>query len=322
MIQNLIDKNKILGEDMNSSKKTHNKQKKRILLLSDIHGDVKSLKRTIKLLLTKKRVDYILIAGDIAGTICYPLFLWTIMKERQFSRPLYAKLVYGRAKKRFIKYQLKTVRSIFKWLGKTEIPTVMTYGNTDTSEVIEEMKYLADKASNIYFLRSGESITLSNLDIIAIGGATYQRSTRGFACPHDYTAQQYAQLVKKAEILISNNSTHAILLTHDAPFNSSTDLLSHSNQPSGNKLLHQLDLAMQPLLHVCGHFHESQSIGKIGRSTIINPGALMHKEYALCELNLSSKSNKVITKLSSIPRRQIDPVELIYRFHRFIDKTT
>ena len=43
------------------------------------------------------------------------------MKERQFSRPLYAKLVYGRAKKRVITYQLKTVRSIFEWLEKSEI---------------------------------------------------------------------------------------------------------------------------------------------------------------------------------------------------------
>ncbi len=307
---------------MHSSEKIYNEQKKRILLLSEIHGDVKALKRTINILMTKKRVDFILIAGDIAGTICYPLFLWTIMKERQFSRPLYAKLVYGRAKQRFIKYQIKTVRSIFEWLEKTEIPTVMTYGNTDTSKVIEEMKYLADNSSNIYFLQNGESITLSNLDIIAIGGAIYQRSNRGFLCPHDYKAQQYAQLVKKAEMRFSNNSTHTILLTHDAPFNSGTDILSHSNRPAGNKLLHQLDLEMQPLLHVCGHFHESQGIGKIGRSTIINPGALMHKEYALCEIDLSSKSNNVIAKLSSIPKRQIDPVELIYRFHRFVDRTT
>ena len=307
---------------MNSSEKTYNEQNKRLLLLSDIHGDEKALKNIVNILRSIKRVDYVLIAGDIAGTICFPLFLWTIMKERQFSRPLYAKLVYGQAKQRFIQYQIKTVRSIFKWLEKIEIQTVMTYGNTDTSEVIAEMKYLAANSSDIYFLQSGESITLSNLDIIAIGGAVYQRSNRGFLCPHDYKTTQYAQLVKKAEMRFSNNTTQTILLTHDAPFNSETDLLSHTNRPAGNKLLHQLDLKMQPLLHVCGHFHESQGIGKIGRSTIINPGALMHKEYALCEIDLSSKSNNVIAKLSSIPKRQIDPVELIYRFHRFIDRTT
>ena len=107
---------------------------------------------------------------------------------------MYAKLVYGRARAKFVTFQIKTVHQIFKKLKQIKIPTVLTFGNTDTPEAVGEMQRLADSAENIHFLHTGESISLCGLYVIAIGGATHQSTNRHFKCPHDYSKAHYAEL--------------------------------------------------------------------------------------------------------------------------------
>lgn len=297
-------------------------QKKRILLLSDIHGNIRAFQQLVNNVKLQKMVDCILIAGDIAGTICYPLIFWSILKERKLSRPLYAKLVYGRARAKFIMFQIKTIHQLFEKLKQIKIPTVLTFGNTDTPEAVEVMRRLADSIEHIHFLHTGDSVSLSGLYVIAIGGATQQIMNREFNCPHDYSDAHYAELVNKVRESFSKHSNkHTILLTHEAPVNTCADRLLHSNYHSGSNLLYQAVISIQPLIHVCGHFHESQGACKIGESTLINPGAVTHYEYALCEVNLGS-SKRVIPRLFRLSKRVGDPVELIYRFHRRLDFTT
>ncbi len=298
-----------------------NNQKHRILLLSDIHGNSRAFQRLVNIIKPQKRVDYILIAGDIAGTICYPLFLWSIAKERRLSRSLYAGLVYGRAREKFVRFQIKTVQRVFEILKRIGKPIILTFGNTDTPEVIEEIIQLAASENNIYFLQTGESIPLAGLHIVAIGGATYQPSNRGFTCPNDYEERQFAKLVDKTEKRLAKfPKEKSILLTHEAPFNTCTDRLLHLDRHMGSKPLLNLIKTMQPLIHCCGHFHESQGVCMIGKTTLINPGALTHYEYALCEIDLSA-SKIVLTKLLNLPKNLGDPVELIYRLNRHLDTT-
>jgi len=306
---------------MGYSKTSLNNQKHRILLLSDIHGNSRAFQRLVNIIKPQKTVDYILIAGDIAGTIYYPLFLWSIAKERRLSRSLYAELVYGRAREKFVMFQIKTVQRVFEMLKKIGKPIILTFGNTDTPEVIDEIIQLAATEDKIYFLQTGESIALAGLHIVAIGGATYQPSNRGFTCPNDYEERQFTKLVDKAEMRLAQFlKEKSILLTHEAPFNTCADRLLHLNRHVGSKPLRNLIKTMQPLIHCCGHFHESQGACMIGKTTLINPGALTHYEYAICEIDLSA-TKIVLTKLLNLPKNLGDPVELIYRFNRRLDTT-
>lgn len=307
---------------MECSKTRFNNQKHRVLLLSDIHGNSRAFQRLVNIIKPQKTVDYILIAGDIAGTICYPLFLWSIAKERRLSRSLYAELVYGRAREKFVMFQIKTVQRVFEILKRIGKPIVLTFGNTDTPEVIEEINQHAATEDNIYFLQTGESIALAGLHIVAIGGATCQPSNRGFTCPHDYEERQFTKLIDKTEKSLAKfPNEKSILLTHESPFNTCTDRLLHLNRHMGSKPLRNLISTMQPLIHCCGHFHESQGACMIGETTLINPGALTHYEYALCEIDLSA-TKMVLPKLSCLPKNRGDPVELIYRLNRRLDTTT
>ncbi|MFQ6123285.1 MAG: metallophosphoesterase [Candidatus Heimdallarchaeota archaeon] len=293
-----------------------------MLLLSDIHGNSRAFQRLVNIIKPQKTVDYILISGDIAGTICYPLFLWSIAKERRLSRSLYARLVYGRARKKFVMYQIKTVQRVFKILKRIRKPIILTFGNTDTPEVIGKIIQLADSEDNIYFLQTGESLDLAGLQIVAIGGATYQPSNRGFTCPYDYEERQFAKLIDKTEkILAKFPKEKSILLTHEAPFNTCTDRLLHLNRHMGSKSLLNLIRTMQPLIHCCGHFHESQGACMIRETTLINPGALTNYEYALCEIDLNA-TKMVLPKLLCLPKSYSDPVELVYRLNRSLDTTT
>ncbi|MFX0208889.1 MAG: metallophosphoesterase [Candidatus Hodarchaeota archaeon] len=301
---------------MECSKTRFNHQKHRVLLLSDIHGNHRAFQRLVNMIKPQKTVDYILIAGDIAGTIYYPLFLWSIAKERRLSRSLYAELVYGRARENFVMFQIKTVQRVFEILKRIGKPTVLTFGNTDTPEVIEEIIQHVDIEDNIYFLQTGESIALAEFHIVAIGGATYQPSNRGFTCPHDYDERQYTKLIEKTEKRLAKlPKEKSILLTHEAPFNTCTDRLLHLDKHVGSKPLRNLIKTMQPLIHCCGHFHESQGVCMMGKTTLINPGALIHYEYAICEIDLSA-TKIVLTKLLNLPKNVCDPVELIYRLNR------
>ncbi len=306
---------------MECSKTRLNNQKHRVLLLSDIHGNNRAFQRLINILKPQKTVDYILIAGDIAGTIYYPLFLWSIAKERRLSRSLYAELVYGRAKEKFVMFQIKTVQRVFEILKRIGKPIVLTFGNTDTPEVIEEIIQHAATEDEINFLQTGESIALAGLHIVAIGGATSQPSNRGFTCPHDYEERQFTKLVEKTEQRLAKfPKEKSILLTHEAPLNTCTDRLLHLDRHVGSKPLRNLIKTMQPLIHCCGHFHESQGACMIGKTTLINPGALTHYEYAICEIDLSA-SKIVLIKLLNLPKNLGDLVELIYRLNRHLDTT-
>lgn len=306
---------------MECSKTCFNNKKHRVLLLSDIHGNSRAFQRLVNIIKPQKTVDYILIAGDIAGTICYPLFLWSIAKERRLSRSLYAGLVYGRAREKFVMFQIKTVQRVFEILKRIGKPIILTFGNTDTPEVIEEIFQLAASEDNIYFLQTGESIALGGLHIVAIGGATYQPSNRGFTCPNDYEERQFAKFVDKTEKRLAKfPKEKSILLTHEAPFNTCTDRLLHLDRHVGSKPLRNLITTMQPLIHCCGHFHESQGSCMIGRTTLINPGALTHYEFAFCEIDLCAPKI-VLTHLLNLPKNLGDPVELIYRLNRHLDTT-
>ncbi|UCD20959.1 MAG: metallophosphoesterase [archaeon] len=82
-----------------------------------------------------------------------------------------------------------------------------------------------------------------------------------------------------------------IFLTHNIPYNTKLDVIMAKNADKRAKGQHYgsyLDKVMikrfKPNLVICGHMHENPGIIKIGKTTVVNPGASLDKRYAVIEL--------------------------------------
>ncbi len=74
-----------------------------------------------------------------------------------------------------------------------------------------------------------------------------------------------------------------IVLMHNPPKDTECDKISNGMHV-GSPLLKEFIEKYQPLLVVTGHIHESAGICKVGKSTVVNPGALLEGKYATCEI--------------------------------------
>ena len=69
-----------------------------------------------------------------------------------------------------------------------------------------------------------------------------------------------------------------ILVSHTPPYDTSTDCLSfgqHVGSPAVRAFIEQY----QPDVCLTGHIHESQAVDTIGKTVIVNPGALADGGY-------------------------------------------
>ncbi|MFI3258118.1 MAG: metallophosphoesterase family protein [Spirochaetales bacterium] len=70
-----------------------------------------------------------------------------------------------------------------------------------------------------------------------------------------------------------------IVLIHQPPFDTKLDKIS-AGAHVGSKAVREFIQKQQPLLSVSGHIHESFSVDKIDKSTLVNPGSLAEGRYA------------------------------------------
>ena len=77
-----------------------------------------------------------------------------------------------------------------------------------------------------------------------------------------------------------------VLLTHSPPYGTPADRL-YSGIHAGSKAVRELIVSRKPLLAVCGHIHESRGVGRLGGSTVVNPGPNYRGFYAVAEAGAS-----------------------------------
>ena len=86
---------------------------------------------------------------------------------------------------------------------------------------------------------------------------------------------------------------HKVLVSHFPPLGTKVDEI-FSGEHIGSEVLRELIEERQPDVVICGHVHEARGTDKIGKTLIVNPGALCDGYVALIELGRGEPKTKFI----------------------------
>jgi len=142
----------------------------------------------------------------------------------------------------------------FKVLNKTML---ILHGNHESKE---ELIAIAKAHPWVIFLHR-MSYQLGDYYFFGYGGD-------GFAKEDPEFKKVYMKFLKTVK-----KNGKVILITHGPPYGTKCDFLTHIGHV-GCKTYTKVIEKTKPLVHICGHLHETDSMrDKIGNTLVINPGA-------------------------------------------------
>lgn len=142
-------------------------------------------------------------------------------------------------------------------------------GNMDYGE-IEGL--LDEKGVNIH-ARGFE--LAPGLGLIGLGGST----PTPFSTPSEFSEEQCAQWLEAAHQQVKH-LPRLLLVAHTPPFDTKTDRIG-AGVSVGSKAVRAFIERVQPDVCLTGHIHEAVASDTLGRTTVINPGALSAGGYAV-----------------------------------------
>lgn len=262
----------------------------KILAVGDFHGKApKGLKSFLK----ENPVDVIICDGDLADT----------NKIRDMYFKNWDKLMNGKSldklfesKEDYINTYTKAIESMktpINFMGESGKKTFLIYGNGDfPRKLTQKLKYKKYGSLENYVSEFG-NITLMYRKHVPLG----DYNLIGFSGYRSYSTKKGGKNKEFSESfgknlgkLLSKYRKNTILVTHDAPYNTKMDKVMYIESPAyrehvGDEIIRDAVERYQPLLHICGHIHESQGKEKIGRTLVVNPGYAREGEFALIDLN-------------------------------------
>jgi Icc-related predicted phosphoesterase len=131
----------------------------------------------------------------------------------------------------------------------------MIPGNEDTREVRAEMDRLGVNMHN-------KHLRVKDATLVGFEGARWI----------DADGEVFMKYDPVHEVLREAKGKK-VLVTHVPPFDTEADML-WTGHHVGSPFLRALIEDYQPDFVVCGHIHESRAVDKLGRTTVVNTGAL------------------------------------------------
>ena len=110
------------------------------------------------------------------------------------------------------------------------------------------------------------------------GGSKFTGTT-----PNEKTEQELAADFECLSGAAAGKGGDLILIMHNPPKDSACDVVS-SGAHVGSSCFKDLIEKLEPLLVVTGHIHESAAICQVGKTLVMNPGALLEGKYGQVEL--------------------------------------
>lgn len=149
----------------------------------------------------------------------------------------------------------KLVPQIKSALKKVSKYVFMIPGNEDTDSVRDGMDKLK---LNMH----GKEMKINNTKLIGFEGARWIESEGEVFIRYD----PVHKMLKKGK-------EKKVLITHVPPFDTEADKL-WTGHHVGSPFLRGLIEDYKPDIVICGHIHESRGVEKLGKTTIVNTGAL------------------------------------------------
>ncbi len=152
----------------------------------------------------------------------------------------------------------KNLEKHLKTLSECTCPVLIVNGNHEDEK---EMRKVCEEYQDIHFIHKG-SFEYKGYVFFGYGGLGFSKRDAGF----ESTAKQFVKSLGK--------DPKVILITHAPPYETKVDYMTGFNYV-GNQSLKEFIKQVQPLLHVCGHIHESrEKYDRVGRTVVINPGPI------------------------------------------------
>jgi Icc-related predicted phosphoesterase len=143
-------------------------------------------------------------------------------------------------------------------------------GNLDMRWVIDALR--ADGIS-----LHGESRRLGDLGVFGCGGS----NVTPMDTPTELDEDELAAVLEAAHTAVAD-APRRLMICHTPPFDCALDRLVNGT-PVGSPAVRAFIERRQPDVAVVGHIHEGRGIDRIGRTTVVNPGALRDGGYAIVD---------------------------------------
>lgn len=145
-------------------------------------------------------------------------------------------------------------------------------GNMDNPTLFENCK------ANIH----GKVIRIGNASLLGLGGS----NPTPFNTPNEFSESSIKEMLDKLSDELRNEDS--ILLSHTPPFNTKADE-NAEGMHVGSKSVREFIHSKEPKLVICGHIHEARCIDRVGRGTVVNPGAAQNGHYAVIDFGKEIK---------------------------------
>ncbi|MFW9923262.1 MAG: metallophosphoesterase [Candidatus Thorarchaeota archaeon] len=184
--------------------------------------------------------------------------------------------------------RVNDVKIVLEEIAKVNLPIFYIPGNMDDKNSGEH------QFNNVYPLH-GRIQEFHGYSFIGIGGS----NPTPFRTPYTLSEKEIANLLQKVNTL-RNKTLPLILVSHAPPKDSEADIVQESKHV-GSESIRSFIESEKPLVVICGHIHESQTISQINSSIIVNPGAARHANAAVIALtNSDSNHIEVESKIISL----------------------
>jgi len=114
-----------------------------------------------------------------------------------------------------------------------------------------------------------------------------------FGTPSEAGEDQIAGWLDAAYAVVAH-CKHLVMVSHTPPIGTATDLVG-SGTHVGSLAVRDFIERVQPEVCLTGHIHEARAIDVLGRTVVINPGALAAGGYAHIALGSEGLSAKLMT---------------------------
>lgn len=271
----------------------------RILAIGDFHGEFPSKFYKI---INKEKVDLVISLGD------YPPFhyrkLWF---KHCYGKDVELWEVIGKKKyEKLLKEDLRRAEISLKKLNLVKVPVFTVLGNIDwpSTDDISDSEKLKKSMPN-YDRKENLSILLKKYKNIRRFDYSYARfgeyiliGMRGHSAPGKVRSKAFRKHKKILDKLFKkfnkeNKEGRVIFVSHNIANNTQLDKISMKSlkfalknsgkklkkklierkRHYGSKMARKIINQYHPLIHLGGHIHESWGKEKLGRTTLVNPGA-------------------------------------------------
>jgi len=281
----------------------------KILAIGDFHGEFPNKFNKI---IDKEKIDLIVSLGD------YPPFhyrkLWF---KHCYGKEVELWEIIGKKKYRgLIMEDLRRAENSLKKLNKVKVPVFTVLGNMDWPSVDDIVDFSEKRNKSMLNWDEKEMLSkrikkyknIRRFDYKALKFGEYVFiGMRGHSVPGKVKSKAFRKHKKILDRLFKKfrkENKRIIFVSHNIAYNTKLDIISQKARKNaskgfhgklakrikkfkhyGSKMARKMINKYHPLLHIGGHIHESAGEDKLGKTILVNPGAVHEGKAAIIELD-------------------------------------